>query len=251
VANLIVDIGNSRTKVALFNRGELMISFPVNTFSTTDVELLLNEYPGIEMAIVSSVKENQEDLTDALKQRIPYFIELTENTPLPIKNNYLSPETLGKDRIAAVAGAHKLLPGRNILVVDAGTAITYDFIDREGCYSGGFISMGLTMRFKALNYFTDKLPLLEPVMPLAIDGNNTLNSIRGGIQYGIEGEMERMISYFTNKFGKFTIVLTGGDTLYFEKIVKTNEYITEEVTLLGLNAILEYNFYKKEAVSLK
>jgi type III pantothenate kinase len=251
VANLIIDIGNSRTKVAIFQHDEMMISFPTSVFTPADLDLLLKEYGGIDKAILSTVRDGQEDLINKLKSEIPRFVELTDATLLPIKNNYLTPETLGKDRIAAVVGAHHLFPEKNILVIDAGTAIKYDFIDKTGVYQGGFITMGLTMRYKALNYFTDKLPLLEPVEPHDIDGNNTLNSIRGGVQYGLEGELERMIRYFTNKHGKFTLILTGGDAGYLEKIITSTEYVTLEITLLGLNTILEYTFSGKEEVSLK
>jgi type III pantothenate kinase len=161
---------------------------------------------GIEKAILSSVKEDQDQLITFLREHIPFFIELTHNTPLPVNNNYETPETLGKDRIAAAVGANKMFPAQNVLIIDAGTAITYDLIDTSDTYQGGFITPGLQMRFKALNHYTDKLPLLEPVSPIKIDGKNTVNAIRGGIQYGLQGEVENIIRYFSENYGKLTVI---------------------------------------------
>ncbi|HPB06290.1 MAG TPA: type III pantothenate kinase [Prolixibacteraceae bacterium] len=245
--NLIIDIGNSRTKVALFNQGELMLSFPVDRLTPRDIEQLLFDFQGIEKAILSSVKENQDQLITFLKEHIPFFIELTHNTPLPVNNNYETPETLGKDRIAAAVGANKMFPAHTVLIIDAGTAITYDLIDDSGTYQGGFITPGLQMRFKALNHYTDKLPLLEPVSPIKIDGKNTVNAIRGGIQYGLQGEVENIIRYFSENYGKLTVIFTGGDANYFEKIIKNNNFVALEITLLGLNTILEHSFTHKAA----
>lgn len=245
MVNLILDIGNSRTKVALYNQGELMINFPVDTFTAKDLDILLSDYPGIECAILSSVKTEQEELLQALKKNIPFYIELSHLIPLPIANAYETPETLGKDRIAAAVGAHQLYPSQNVLIIDAGTAITYDFVTGRGIYCGGFITPGLRMRFKALNHFTDKLPLLEPSSPTIIEGTNTINSIRGGIQYGIEGETERIINFYSDRYGEFEIILTGGDANYFKKIV-TRGLVDFELTLSGLNSILAYNFLQRD-----
>lgn len=245
--NLVIDIGNTRTKVALFNQGELMINFPVSSFTPDDFELFINEYPNINRAIVSSVKEHPEALLLALKKSIHFIVELDQNTLLPIENCYETPETLGKDRIAAAVGANRLYPNQNILVIDAGTAITYDFVNENNQYKGGFITPGLNMRFRALNHFTDKLPLLKPGMPEIFEGKNTKNSILGGVQYGLEGEINQMIHYFNDLYGKLTIILTGGDTSYFEKLLKNLKFVSSEIILLGLNTILEFNYHSGEA----
>jgi type III pantothenate kinase len=239
--NLILDIGNTRTKVALYNHGEMMITFPVEAFTENDLNIILSDYPGIQGAILSSVKEDQSYLINALNERIPFFVELSHLTALPVANNYATPETLGKDRIAAAVGANKLFPNQHVLVIDAGTAITYDFVTGDGVYPGGFITPGLMMRFRALNHFTDKLPLLQPDPPSVIEGSNTINSIKGGIQYGLEGEISRMINFFSNKYGNFPVILTGGDANYFKAIIPEGQVINE-LTLLGLNAILEFNY---------
>jgi type III pantothenate kinase len=242
VLNLVIDIGNTRTKIALFNQEELMICFPVTSFSSSDLELLIKDYPNINRAIISTVKENQEPLLSALKNRIQYVIELDHRTPLPIKNCYETPLTLGKDRIAAAVGANKHYPDQNILVIDAGTAITYDFINEKNQYTGGFITPGLNMRFRALNHFTDKLPLLKPEMPGNFEGKNTTDSIRGGIQYGLKGEINQMIQHFNDLYGKLTIILSGGDANYLEKLLKSNKLVFPDIILSGLNTILEYNY---------
>lgn len=240
--NLVIDIGNTRTKVALFNHGELMISFPTNSFSIKDLELLIGDYHDINQAIISSVKENQDVLITALKNSIHYVIELDHLTPLPIINCYETPQTLGKDRIAAAVGANKLYPDQNILVIDAGTAITYDFINEKNQYKGGFITPGLNMRFKALNHFTDKLPLLKPEMPENFEGKNTNDSIRGGIHFGLKGEINLMIQHFNDLYGNLTVILSGGDATYLEKLLKVNKLVFPDIILSGLNTILEYNY---------
>ena len=240
--SLVIDIGNTRTKVALFNKGELQLNYPVITFTSDDLEFFLKEHPNINRAIVSSGKENQEKLISSLKKWIPFFIELDHNTLLPIENCYETTETLGKDRIAAAIGANKLFPDQNILVIDAGTAITYDFISKKNQYKGGFITPGLNMRFKALNHFTDKLPLLKPEMPQDYEGNNTINSIRGGIQHGLYGEVNQMIEYFSDLYSDISIILTGGDATYFERLLINYNFVVPEITLFGLNTILEFNY---------
>lgn len=240
--NLIIDIGNTRTKVALFNQGELMISFPVSAFTPADLKILLDDHPGIDKAIVSSVKDRDDDLLSALRGSVSFFVELSHTTPLPIENCYKTPETLGKDRIAAAAGANCLFPGENTLIIDAGTAITYDFVNESGQYLGGFITPGLSMRFKALNQYTNKLPLISPSIPEQVEGTDTTSSIRGGIQYGLEGEINSMIEHFRRIKGNLTIILTGGDINYFEKLLKNHKFVPLEITLLGLNTILEFNY---------
>lgn len=239
--NLVIDIGNTRTKIALFNQGELQIILPLTSFNTIALRQFLKDHTNIDRAIVSSVKKNQKALLSVLKKSIPFVIELDHNTLLPIENCYETPETLGKDRIAAAVGANKLFPDQNILVIDAGTAITYDFVNNKNQYTGGFITPGLNMRFRALNHFTDKLPLLKPEMPENYDGKNTNYSIRGGIQYGLKGEINQMIQYFNDLYGNLTIVLTGGDATYFERLLNNHNFVAPEITVLGLNTLLEFN----------
>lgn len=242
--NLIIDIGNTRTKVAIFSKGELIKSFATDSFELVDVLELKSDYPELERAIISSVKYNSNELLKSLKTELEYVIELEQQTFIPIDNLYETPQTLGKDRIAAAVGANKVFPNQNVLVIDAGTAITYDFVNEKNQYLGGFISPGLSMRFKALNHFTDKLPLLKPGEPKIISGKNTNEAIQGGIQYGLEGEIQRIIHYFSEGESELKIILSGGDLKYFEKLLKSYKFVALEIILLGLNTILDSNYIR-------
>lgn len=242
--NLIIDIGNTRTKVALFKDGVLVKSFPIDSFEMIDLNELKADYPDIKKAIVSSVKFNSSDMVRMLKKELDFVIELDHTTYIPIENLYETPETLGKDRIAAAVGANALYPNENVLVIDTGTAITYDFVNDNNQYHGGFITPGLNMRYKALHHFTDKLPLLKPGEPDIIHGKNTNDAIQGGIQYGLEGELDRIIQHFSTPVSKLKIILSGGDTKYFEKLLKNYKFVPLEIILLGLNTILESNYIR-------
>ncbi|HPR60245.1 MAG TPA: type III pantothenate kinase, partial [Prolixibacteraceae bacterium] len=181
------------------------------------------------------------EIQQIVSQHIPYCIVLDHNTPIPIENHYQTPQTLGKDRLAAAVGANYVYPNTNLLIIDAGTAITYDFVNNSNQYKGGFITPGINMRFKALHHFTQKLPLLQAIAPQHIEGINTELSIIGGIQYGIEGEAKQIIEHFKLGTNKLMIILTGGDTKYFEKLLKNYKFVALEIILLGLNIILEFN----------
>lgn len=240
--NLIIDIGNTRTKISLFDHGKMIVNYPVDLFTANDFYILKSNYPTIENAIISSVKERPNELVNALEHELKNVIFLDHNTLIPIENCYKTPETLGKDRLAAAVGANKIYPNQNLLVIDAGTAITYDFVNEKNQYIGGFITPGLSMRFKALNHFTEKLPLLIAEPPRDYQGDNTETSIRGGIQYGLQGEIEFIYKHLKPEKKELIIILTGGDTNYFEKILKNYKFVPLEITLLGLNTILEFNY---------
>ncbi|HKM92664.1 MAG TPA: type III pantothenate kinase [Prolixibacteraceae bacterium] len=239
--NLIIDIGNTLTKIAIFEKGEIIVSFTTDSLTEHDVAALKTDHPTINSAIISSVRQSSTPIINSLKNEFEFVIELDHNTPLPIINCYKTPETLGKDRIAAAVGANFLYPQQNLLIIDAGTAITYDFVDSKNQYIGGFITPGLNMRFKALHYFTEKLPLLHTSLPDHLIGDNTSNSIIGGVQYGLEGETERIIKYHSDLATDLLIILAGGDKNYFEKLLKNYKFVALEIILLGLNTILEFN----------
>lgn len=241
MANLIVDVGNTRTKVAVFEQNEPQAVFATTELVRSEIDELKYEFPQLNRAIVSSTKGVQPQLVTLLSEEFGYAIELDHTTPLPITNAYETPQTLGKDRLASVVGANFKFPDENVLVIDFGTAITYDLIDRQATYQGGYITPGLRMRFQALNHFTQLLPLLDPEKPQAYLGVNTSQAIRGGIQIGLEGEVIQMVTTFQQRFENLRIILTGGDANYFESLLKNYNFATLETTLLGLNRILEYN----------
>ncbi|MDQ3192959.1 MAG: type III pantothenate kinase, partial [Bacteroidota bacterium] len=160
---------------------------------------------------------------------------------------YLSPETLGKDRLAAVAGASLVFPNVNVLVIDAGTCIKYDFINNKSEYLGGGISPGIKMRYAALNNFTQKLPLLEPIKEVTLlSGNTTISSIHSGVQLGALSEVKEIINLYLEKYIKITVILTGGDMEFFKPVMSGKNNIFADSFLIhkGLNHILSYNAAK-------
>ena len=166
---------------------------------------------------------------------------LSEKTPLPIINNYKTSLTLGKDRLAAVVGASVLYPGKDVLVFDAGTCLTIDFINSDKEYVGGRISPGIEMRYNALHTFTDKLPLIKSEKNTLVIGNDTKTSIISGVQQGILAEVKTIISEYKSKNTDTVFVFTGGDSFYFEKELKNSIFANPNLVLIGLNEILDYN----------
>lgn len=239
--NLIIDIGNTRTKFSICNRGEVLITVPVNEFEPSHIEVLQNEYPGLNRAILSSVRAYSEELKKALQEKMDTFIELNHETPLPIENCYQTKETLGNDRLAAVVGAYDLYPNTNILVIDAGTAITYDLLTEEGKYLGGNIAPGIEMRFKALHQFTGKLPKVEKADHNKLFGTTTEEAIRAGVQNGVIFEVDSTITAFKNFYGNLKVIITGGDAQFFDNKLKNSFFVHFNLISLGLNRILDYN----------
>lgn len=239
--NLVIDIGNSRMKLALFNERDLMFNVPLDDLEPKHIQVLMDEHPELKNVIVSAVRDYPAELRDFLQNSFEHFIELDSQTPVPIINKYETPETLGKDRLAAAVGASELFPGENILVIDAGTAITYEIVTANNEYLGGNISPGLNTRFKALNHFTGKLPVVTPADNFQTIGTNTESAIRAGVQLGLLFEVQSYIEYFNTIYQKLKIIITGGDAKFFDKKLKNSIFVHFNLTLIGLNRILEYN----------
>ncbi|HPF50486.1 MAG TPA: type III pantothenate kinase [Draconibacterium sp.] len=239
--NLVIDIGNTRTKFSVFNRGEVLITVPVEEFLPSHIDVLQKEYEELDKVILSTVKSYPEELKMALQSKFDTFIELNADTPLPIKNAYRTKETLGKDRIAAVVGAFDLYPNTNVLVIDAGTAITYDILTSEGKYLGGNISPGIEMRYKALNQFTGRLPKVELAENTKLFGTSTEEAIRAGVQNGTVYEVDTTISAFKEFYDNLKVIMTGGNAEFFDNKLKNSFFVHFNLTSLGLNRILEYN----------
>ena len=239
--NLVIDIGNTRTKFSVFNRGEVLITVPVDEFQAQYINVLKNEHPSLDKVILSSVKEYPPELTDSLKRTFNTFIELDFNTPLPLENKYITKETLGKDRIAAAVGAFDLYPDTNTLIIDAGTAITYDFVNDKNQYLGGNISPGLKIRLRALHQFTGKLPLVEQKENNKLYGQTTEEAILTGVQNGAVYEVEKTIENFKKYYSNLKVIITGGDAEFFAKKLKNSFFVHFNLVALGLNRILEYN----------
>lgn len=245
MSNLIIDIGNSRTKIALFNEHDLMFNVPIDHLTANHVKMLKDEHPQLTKAILSSVKPYDEELKSVLCEGFDQFIELDHRTELPVENFYETPETLGKDRLAAAIGANELFPDQNLLIIDAGTAITYDLVSEKNQFVGGNISPGLEMRFKALNHFTGKLPLITYSDDFEPLGRNTTDAIRAGVQNGILYEMAQNIDFFNRNYQNLHIIMTGGDSNFFDKKLNYSIFVHFNLTLIGLNRILEHNAKNK------
>ncbi|RHJ95334.1 type III pantothenate kinase [Parabacteroides bouchesdurhonensis] len=238
--NLIIEQGNTSSKVAIYNGSRIEASFVYKDFGMSVIAPLLEKY-NLSHGILSSVIDTDEELITFLKSKLACFVFLDENTSLPITVRYETPETLGKDRLAAVVGANYLRPGKDILIIDAGTAITYELIEASGIYLGGNISPGMTTRFKALNTFTKKLPLVSETDNIPLLGTTTKTAIQAGVVNGIVYEMDGYIDRLRVKYPELLVFLTGGHSFYFERRLKNSIFADINLVLTGLNRILEYN----------
>ncbi len=238
--NLIIDIGNTRTKLGIFGKGKLLRKAVFETgWGVNALKAFIADRP-VESAAVSTVAGLDKNIEHYLAG-LKYYLKLTAATPLPLKNNYKSPETLGNDRLAAVAGAHFLFPGKACLAIDAGTCITYDFISAKGVYEGGNITPGINMRLKAMHTFTSGLPLVPLKKTNSSVGKDTRTSILTGALQGALLEMEGFIKHYEAAFGTLTAILTGGDADYFANKMKSEIFVNPNLVLIGLNQILNYN----------
>lgn len=195
----------------------------------------------VERAIVATVIDLSREALERLECLAVPVLWLGAETPLPVENLYETPQTLGYDRIAAAVGANERFPGRDILVVDAGTCITYEFIDAAGRYHGGNISPGLQMRFKALHGFTGRLPMVEAEGRRLSLGKDTETAIRAGVWKGIEYEISGYIMDLKHKYPELLVFLTGGDEFSFDTNLKSIIFADRFLVLKGLNRILNYN----------
>ena len=247
--NLCIDQGNSRTKVALMtDDGKMMNHFIYKQFSSADVERLFDLYD-ISDSIISSVVNIEAAVVNTLHRRSQHFVLFDHNTPVPIVNRYDTPQTLGQDRLAAAVGAKSLCPDENLLIIDAGSAITYDFVSDKGEYMGGNIAPGLKMRFTMLQRMTKKLPPVEveenELIPLF--GKNTRDAIAAGVIRGIAYEVKGYMRTLSEKVPHFQTFLTGGNAPYILNNVRTSRTekrdirVEKNLVLIGLNTILIFN----------
>jgi len=239
--NLVIDIGNSFSKINIFEKNNIVSSSSVKLLSVEYIANLIKEYINIKNVIISSVKCYPVELKLYLQQNFETLIEFSHNTPIPIKNCYNTKETLGYDRLAAAVGSYHMFPDSNSLIIDAGTAITFDFINEKNEYLGGKISPGLEMRFDALHQLTAKLPRIKNRKFEAIFGTTTEESILSGVQQGIIYETDKTIDLFKDFYTNLKVIITGGDAIFFEKKLKNSFFVNLNLTALGLNHILEYN----------
>jgi type III pantothenate kinase len=238
--NLIVEQGNSSSKVAVYSKGLIVEYLQYKVLTEHALSALFEKYD-LTHGVLSTVVAVDKALIKYLKEKLSFFVFLDEEVPLPIQVAYKTPSTLGKDRLAAVVGANFLKPAQDVLVIDAGTAITYDFIDAAGTYWGGNISPGMTTRFRALHQFTNQLPLLSEVDVIPDMGYDTTTAIQAGVVNGIVYEMDGYIDALKHKYTSLLVFLTGGHSNYFERRLKNSIFADINLVLTGLNRILEYN----------
>ena len=244
---IIIDFGNTLIKVALFYGDSLidLRTFPNLPFEQLkslidEFEFKNSKYKPIKYVIISSVVNIPEEIIIYFNSKFN-FVELNSKTALPVTIKYKTPDTLGNDRIAAVVGASGMFPSSDLLIVDAGTCITYDFINSKKQYFGGGISPGINMRFKALNNFTDKLPLVSQSQDVDLIGGTTQDSILSGVLNGVVAEIDGIIDKYKQKYPTLKIIFTGGDVNYFDKKLKNDIFADSNLVLKGLNIVLNHN----------
>lgn len=238
---LTVDIGNSLIKTAVFSGYNNIIVDILSNADKDNIANIVKKYKPCKAIISSVVKDGDTEIKALIKPYINDVYILDGKMKLPFDNLYGTPETLGKDRIAAVAGAQAMFPHKNVLVIDAGSAITYDFLHVGEKYLGGDIAPGLAMRFKALNHYTSRLPLVQVNPEITFPGNTTVDAIASGVFNGMIFEIEGYRNFCTKKWGKINTVITGGDSIYFVNKLKNPIFANPNLVFLGLKRILEYN----------
>ncbi|MFM7023472.1 MAG: type III pantothenate kinase [Flavobacteriales bacterium] len=237
---LAIDIGNTNTKVAWFSERKINDTRVFEAFPEAGLLTILDD-PDCGRAIISSVKKLTPDFLVHLRQR--KVLLFSASTPLPIKIDYSTPDTLGVDRIAAAVGAAALFPKDNVLCFDFGSCITTEFIDASGTYKGGSIAPGMKLRFKSMHTFTDKLPLISPQhdTSIPVTGNSTESCMLSGVVNGILFEIQGIVAFYKKKYPTLKVVFTGGDATYFESLLNMKIFVDPLLVLKGLNEILQYN----------
>lgn len=238
---LIIDIGNTRCKWAIFEGKQLIENHFSDHFDPQLAGEIFGKHENIKKAILSSVRDIRVESRDLLVEHTDFLIELNHHTPIPIVNKYKTPESLGLDRLAAAVGASVLFPEQALLIIDAGTAITIDVINRSNEYLGGNISPGIETRFKALHQFTEKLPQVQLKPDFIALGEDTESAIRAGVQQGVIFELQAYISKYQQKYTEMATVLTGGHATFLYKMLDSETLLEPNLTLIGLNEILDFN----------
>ncbi len=242
--NFCIDIGNTNAKAGFFVNNEMVKKIDAISLRSL-TKLVKKEAPS--NIIISSVRKGIRKFVHSMEKSANTIL-LTHETPVPFTNKYASPETLGRDRIAAMAGAEYLYGGKNCLVIDIGTCITYDLLHANLDYFGGSISPGIDMRFKALHKFTSKLPLVSFNKKHDLIGTSTSGAMISGVVNGTIAEIEGIISGYTQFFEEITIIICGGGTKFFESQIKGHIFAVPDLILIGLNRILSYNLNEEKVL---
>ncbi len=236
---LAIDVGNTKVKAAVFENNTLLHKeiFETNQFKKA-IDKILKEYPFIKNMIVASVGKIEKDAFLYFKIKVLF---ITNSDKFPFQNLYRTPNTLGIDRLVLSAGAVIKYSKQNRLIIDAGTCVTYDFVDENDNYLGGAISPGIRLRYEALHNYTAKLPLLSKEEPINIIGNATNQSIHSGVINGLTHEIDGFINIYSNNYKNFIIILTGGDSDFLAKRLKNTIFANSNFLLESLNQLFQYN----------
>ncbi len=238
---LAIDVGNTQIKLAVFEQNTLVNKkiIPYSDWKK-EVENTLIFFSEIKNIAVASVGNLQKEDFLGFKTGVEVFY-ITHESKFPFQNLYTTPNTLGIDRMVVAAGAVLQFPNQNRLIIDAGTCVTYDFVDANNNYIGGAISPGIRLRYESLHNYTAKLPLLKPERPDAVSGNSTVQSIHSGVINGITFEIDGFISSILNKNDNFIIILTGGDSEFLAERLKNTIFANPNFLLESLNQTFQYN----------
>lgn len=237
---LVIDVGNTRIKGAVFEGAILLEIFVFTKIELQkNIEIILKKFEKVSDLVVSSVGDVEKLSFLAFENMLNvHFISNTD--PFPFQNKYATPQTLGIDRMVLAAGATLQFPNQNRLVIDAGTCVTYDFIDQDNNYLGGAITPGLRLRYESLHNYTAKLPLLALENPKNLIGNSTSDSIHSGVVNGLVYEIDGFINEYRARYLNFIIILTGGDTDFLAKRLKNTIFANSNFLLESLNQTFQY-----------
>lgn len=235
--DIVIDSGNYSTKIGFFAGDKLDKIKEIRSF---DEIIDFVQSQKFNNAIISTVKYPSEDFSNQLKTSGNILI-LDHRTPLPIRNLYKTPETLGMDRLAAAVGGWHLFPDMNLLIIDAGTCTTFDFLNADGEYVGGSISPGIDLRLRSLHDYTENLPLVINDGNYDVPGQTTKDSVKSGSIGGAIAEAEGFISQYQREYNSLRVILTGGNYKLFESKIKGNIFTVRNLVMTGLHRILLYN----------
>jgi type III pantothenate kinase len=238
---LVLDLGNTNKKVCVYSGGRVLHMEVSDQLSLRTLKEIFEKFPDISSGIVASVVTFPVYLRKFLEERLDRLIELNSRTQVPVKNLYKTPGRLGKDRLAAAVAGSILFSGFPVLVINAGTCLTYDLVTSKNQYLGGAISPGIRMRLNALHTFTEKLPLISINEEAPVLGTDTAGSITSGVINGTVEEVRGMIRLYRQEYQNLQVVLSGGDAEYLDKRLKIRIFAFPNVVLYGLYEILEYN----------
>ncbi len=237
---MAVDIGNTRSKVAVFKGDQMLLVRTFRKLSAADILKITKANAPVSSVILCESGKVSASLKRMLRKNF-FLFEFGNKALIPFRNMYKTPSTLGKDRIALVSGACKMFPGKEILVIDAGTCVTFDFISRSKEYLGGSISPGIQMRFKALHNYTERLPLISSPEKTKIRGTSTRESILSGVVNGTLAEVDGLISQYKKLYPGTKVLLTGGDSSFLAANLKSSTFVVPHLLMNGLIFLLKLN----------